>query len=90
MLTKRTLSRQCRFKDTGFPSEWAEDYRPGGFHPVHFEDDFKNGRYRVIKKLGHGSFSTVWLAVDNEQVHIADVPRFQTLINYLGSLSSLR
>ena len=39
-------------------------YRPGGFHPVHLGDTFKEGRYRVIHKLGHGGFSTIWLARD--------------------------
>jgi serine/threonine-protein kinase SRPK3 len=45
----------------------AEDYnlyRPGGFHPVHLGDKFKDGRYTVVHKLGHGSFSTVWLVRD--------------------------
>ncbi|KAI9823540.1 MAG: hypothetical protein M1826_007696 [Phylliscum demangeonii] len=45
------------------PTEWIEDYHPGGFHPVRLDEVF-NDRYRVIRKLGYGSFSTVWLAVD--------------------------
>lgn len=40
-------------------------YRPGGFHPVHLGDTFKEGRYRVIHKLGYGGFSTIWLARDD-------------------------
>jgi serine/threonine-protein kinase SRPK3 len=40
------------------------NYRTGGFHPVHLDDQFKNGRYTVIHKLGHGGFATVWLARD--------------------------
>jgi serine/threonine protein kinase len=44
------------------PCEWIEDYRPGGYLPVHFGDLFKNGSYKVTRKLGVGSFSTVWLA----------------------------
>ncbi|KAL2067024.1 hypothetical protein VTL71DRAFT_1448 [Oculimacula yallundae] len=40
------------------------NYRPGGFHPVHLDDNFKKGRYTVIHKLGHGGFATVWLARD--------------------------
>ena len=28
---------------------------------------FPNGRYRVIHKLGYGSYSTVWLARDQEE-----------------------
>ena len=38
-------------------------YRPGGYHPVHLGDIYYE-RYRVIHKLGFGSYSTVWLARD--------------------------
>lgn len=40
------------------------NYLPGGFHPVHLGDSFKEERYKVIHKLGHGGFATVWLAHD--------------------------
>ncbi|KAK1999779.1 serine/threonine-protein kinase SRPK3 [Colletotrichum falcatum] len=53
-----------RFRDKGTPCEWCESYRPGGLHPVHFGDVFAN-RYEVIRKLGNGSFGTVWLALDS-------------------------
>lgn len=55
-----------RFKPITLPCEWVEDYRPGGYHPVVLGDVFKNGQYKVIRKLGEGSFSTVWLAQDTE------------------------
>ena len=42
--------------------EDAEDYRPGGFHPVAINDLFAEGRYRVVHKLGFGGSSTIWLA----------------------------
>ncbi|KAK1963166.1 serine/threonine-protein kinase SRPK3 [Colletotrichum sublineola] len=58
-----TSYEEFRFQETGTPCEWAESYRPGGLHPVHFGDVF-NDRYEVIRKLGDGSFSTVWLAKD--------------------------
>ncbi|KJZ76578.1 hypothetical protein HIM_03914 [Hirsutella minnesotensis 3608] len=38
-------------------------YRPGGYHPIHIDDRLAK-RYRIVHKLGHGTFSTVWLAID--------------------------
>ncbi|KAK8074105.1 kinase-like protein [Apiospora phragmitis] len=55
---------EWRFEPITLPCEWVEDYRPGGLHPVHLGDLFHNGQYKVIRKLGEGSFSTVWLARD--------------------------
>ncbi|KAI5782770.1 kinase-like domain-containing protein [Geopyxis carbonaria] len=43
-----------------------EDYCKGGYHPVQVGETFKSGRYEVIRKLGWGHFSTVWLSRDNE------------------------
>ncbi|KAF9042695.1 kinase-like domain-containing protein [Rhodocollybia butyracea] len=43
--------------------DW-EDYVKGGYHPVHLGDEFSDGRYKVVRKLGWGHFSTVWLAWD--------------------------
>ena len=44
--------------------EDLENYIEGGFHPVLLDDTFDHGRYHIIHKLGHGGFSTVWLARD--------------------------
>ena len=50
--------------------QWQEDvedlegYHPGGYHPVRIGDLYSDGRYRVVHKLGFGSYSTVWLARD--------------------------
>eukprot|EP00899_Mesostigma_viride_P012986 jgi/Mesvir1/21689/Mv04109-RA.1 len=44
--------------------EGKEDYKKGGYHPVSIGDKLSNGRYTVMKKLGWGHFSTVWLAYD--------------------------
>ncbi|EJT77626.1 CMGC/SRPK protein kinase [Gaeumannomyces tritici R3-111a-1] len=41
-------------------------YRPGGYHPVIIGDSFRDGRYNIVHKLGHGTYSTVWLARDNQ------------------------
>ena len=35
----------------------------GGYHPVRLGDLFNN-RYSILRKLGWGHFSTVWLAWD--------------------------
>ena len=36
----------------------------GGYHPVHLQDEYSDGRYRIVHKLGFGTYSTVWLAKD--------------------------
>lgn len=44
--------------------EDLEMYCEGGYHPTRLGDEFSRGRYRVVHKLGYGSFSTVWMARD--------------------------
>ena len=56
-----------RFHQDGTACEWCEAYFPGSYHPVHIKDVYHD-RYRVIRKLGYGSFSTVWLAFDMQFV----------------------
>ncbi|EFJ53238.1 hypothetical protein VOLCADRAFT_78921 [Volvox carteri f. nagariensis] len=46
--------------------EGTEDYKKGGYHPVSTGEKYKNGRYTVLRKLGWGHFSTVWLVHDAE------------------------
>jgi len=36
----------------------------GGYHPVREGEQYKSGRYVVLRKLGWGHFSTVWLVQD--------------------------
>ncbi|XP_061662290.1 SRSF protein kinase 3-like isoform X2 [Syngnathoides biaculeatus] len=43
--------------------EDPSDYCKGGYYPVAIGDLF-NGRYHVVRKLGWGHFSTVWLCWD--------------------------
>ncbi|KAH0584707.1 hypothetical protein H2248_010234 [Termitomyces sp. 'cryptogamus'] len=51
--------------------DW-EDYVKGGYHPVKLGDAFSDGRYIVVRKLGWGHFSTVWLAKDTKMSrHVA-------------------
>ncbi|KAE8364253.1 kinase-like domain-containing protein [Aspergillus caelatus] len=60
--SRALLDDEWRFEPITLPCEWVEDYRPGGYHPVVLGDVFNNGQYKVIRKLGEGSYSTVWLA----------------------------
>ena len=46
--------------------EDLEDYKKGGYHPVAIGDRLSNDRYIVVRKLGWGHFSTVWLSYDTE------------------------
>lgn len=56
--------------------EDEEDYVKGGYHPVRLGDEFAvdaDARgpaksYRVLRKLGWGHFSTVWLGKDTSWV----------------------
>ncbi|EMR64406.1 putative cmgc srpk protein kinase protein [Eutypa lata UCREL1] len=52
--------------DNTADEEDSEDYCKGGYHPVQIGEKFKDGKYTVVRKLGWGHFSTVWLSRDNE------------------------
>lgn len=52
---------------SGDDIEDLEQYRKGGFYPTYIADEIQNGRYRIVHKLGFGSFSTVWLAQDQHE-----------------------
>jgi len=43
--------------------EGANEYCPGGYHALAIGDEL-NDRYIVVRKLGWGHFSTVWLVKD--------------------------
>lgn len=45
--------------------EDLEGYSKDGYHPVTIGDVYMSGRYRIVHKLGWGSYSTVWLARDS-------------------------
>lgn len=57
-----------RFKQPGIIGEFFGEYGPGGFAPIDIGAEFQGGQYRVLRKLGYGSYSTVWLALDNRSV----------------------
>ncbi|KAF5566762.1 CMGC SRPK kinase [Fusarium phyllophilum] len=59
-----TAPFKCRLKNCVSPGEDPEMYRPGGYHPVNLGDVFNDGQYKVIRKLGEGCFSIVWLVHD--------------------------
>ncbi|KID86107.1 Protein kinase-like domain protein [Metarhizium guizhouense ARSEF 977] len=46
--------------------ENLDEYQEGGHHPVHINDHLGTQRYRVIHKLGHGAYGTVWLCRDHQ------------------------
>ena len=46
--------------------EDSEDYCRGGYHPVSVGETYKDGKYIIVRKLGWGHFSTVWLSRDTE------------------------
>lgn len=48
---------------SGSDDEPESQYEYGGYHPVEINDLFDD-RYHVIRKLGFGHFSTVWLCRD--------------------------
>lgn len=46
------------------PVEEPDYYSIGGFHPISLGDRLGQGQYTVLRKLGYGQYSTVWLARD--------------------------
>ena len=49
-------------------TSWTEDlgrYETGVYYPVHIGDLLGAGRYKVLHKLGNGTFAQVWLAKDH-------------------------
>jgi hypothetical protein len=39
-------------------------YSHRGFHPVRPGEIYCEGRYKILRKIGYGSYSTVWLTED--------------------------
>ncbi|KAJ5713534.1 protein kinase-like protein [Penicillium malachiteum] len=51
--------------------ESPDKYRSGGYYPALVGDTLKE-RYQIVDKLGHGSYSTIWLARDTQkEVYVA-------------------
>jgi serine/threonine-protein kinase SRPK3 len=69
--TSSSSSREDAAETTA-DEEDSEDYCKGGYHPVTVGEQFKDGKYTVVRKLGWGHFSTVWLSKDNDsKKHVA-------------------
>jgi len=64
------------YESCGLATESVHAYKLGGYHPVLLGDTFQNGTYRILKKLGYGAFSTVWLAKDTKY------PKFLFRLHY--------
>ncbi|MFM8172418.1 MAG: serine/threonine-protein kinase, partial [Pirellulaceae bacterium] len=62
------------------PTESRQDLS-GSFVSRRAVGDFRNGRYRLLRKMGEGSFGSVYLGVDDDlQRHVAlKVPRTEAL-----------
>lgn len=66
-----SLGADLELEDEPDPTNLAEeedlkDYAPGGYHPCYIGETYKNEKYTLVRKLGWGHFSTVWLARDND------------------------
>ncbi|KAL6710042.1 hypothetical protein ACN47E_009833 [Coniothyrium glycines] len=80
----------------GIDAEPLHRYRVGGYHPIVLGDSFKNGRYKVLHKLGWGGYSTVWAAKDlrNQEyvalkVSVAEVQGKSCELKVLRALAEL-
>ena len=67
--------------------EGDEGYVKGGYHKVSIGDKFNN-RYIVIRKLGWGHFSTVWLCYNKKSKHSSAVPSSATITNSSNHISN--
>lgn len=74
-------SENCSLYGSDEEQEDDTQYCRGGYHPVVIGDVFDN-RYRVVRKLGWGHFSTVWLCreilyvIFEKQKHNKRIPFF--------------
>ncbi|KDR74745.1 hypothetical protein GALMADRAFT_280147 [Galerina marginata CBS 339.88] len=70
---------------TQYPNmELVSYYCKGGYHPVDLDDVFHD-RYRVVSKLGHGMYATVWLVEDMDLQRLASL---KVLAAEVSSMSS--
>ena len=72
--------------------ERLEYYRAGGYHPIQIGHRLHE-RYRIVHKLGYGSFSTIWLVQDEQlskyvAVKICTTDAIQHEVDTLSRLSA--
>ncbi|CAJ0549405.1 Ff.00g030180.m01.CDS01 [Fusarium sp. VM40] len=65
-------------------------YRPGGYHPIALGDALKNGRYKILHKLGWGGYSTTWAAKDQKDDRYVAVKITVSEVKESGELKILR
>lgn len=89
-----TIFNECMENCSGLPplrdlddesseSEDVDDYKPGGYHAVRVGDLLDGRRYKVLRKLGWGQFSTVWLCLDKANSRRCAVKIQKAEYNYM-------
>ena len=68
--------------------EDLRDYCPGGYYPAEIGETLC-GRYKILRKLGWGHFSTVWLVADSVTSWFAAV-KVSSIMSIGGCLFVLR
>jgi hypothetical protein len=64
-LWQSVMESSVAAKRTGYREE-PDNYGPGGFHRINVGDKLGDQRYTVLRKLGYGEYSTIWLAHDSK------------------------
>jgi serine/threonine-protein kinase SRPK3 len=63
--------------------ESLKDYCPGGYHPTFIGETYgKQNEYLIVRKLGWGHFSTVWLAWDSLNLRHVAIKIVRSSSNY--------
>lgn len=77
--------------------ERLERYQPGGYYPITIGDIIQS-RYRVVHKLGYGTYSTTWLCQDHRSAKYVAIKvgtaesssREVDVLDYLSNHSPLK
>ncbi|CCE29413.1 related to dis1-suppressing protein kinase dsk1 [Claviceps purpurea 20.1] len=74
----------------GIDAESLDRYEPGGYHPVALGDVLKDGRYKILHKLGWGGHATTWAAKDQKDDRYVAVKIMVSKIEESRELKMLR